>query len=290
MNRRIFLGSLFTAALVPEALAGKRAQPQASPSKSPPAKSQPSLQRGSQKAAVPTAQRSGQKGSPQTAERANPKGSPRTAQRANQKGSPQTGRSNAQKGATHTAQRNHHRDSPRTVERPASRPVAQVHSPAPEPPPEVSAGRPYYLSLHHTHTDEVIEIAYRIGPLYQRSALRRLNYFLRDYRTDEVAFIDPRLYDLLYLIQQRTGNGDSTFEIVSAYRSIETNEELRRVSSHVARNSLHMSGQALDIRLQHTNTRSVRNAAIELASGGVGFYPGADFVHIDTGEVRYWGA
>ncbi len=148
----------------------------------------------------------------------------------------------------------------------------------------------YYLSLHHTHTDEHLEIAYRIGPEYDRGALRRLNYFLRDYRTDEVTFIDPRLYDLLFLMQRRVGNPDSSFEIVSAYRTSETNEELRRTSHRVAKNSLHLTGQALDIRLERTSTRNLRDVAIDLERGGVGYYPGRDFVHIDTGEVRRWGA
>jgi|WetSurSiteA1Bulk_404760.scaffolds.fasta_scaffold68603_1 uncharacterized protein YcbK (DUF882 family) len=147
-----------------------------------------------------------------------------------------------------------------------------------------------YLSLHHTHTDEHLEIAYRIGPEYDRGALRRLNYFLRDYRTDEVTFIDPRLYDLLFLMQRRVGNPDSSFEIVSAYRTFETNEELRRTSDRVAKNSLHLTGQALDIRLERTSTRNLRDVAIDLERGGVGYYPGRDFVHIDTGEVRRWGA
>lgn len=303
MNRRIFLGSLFAAALVPEVLAAKRVQHQISPSKSQPAKSTP--QRANQKGATaPSAQRTTPKGAPQTAQRANQKlGRQATAQRSNQKAGKQVTaqRSNQKLGKQATAGRTtqtanpptlQYRDltsSERTVQRPVSQPLIRTYSPALQPEQEITA-RPYYLSLHHTHTDEVIEIAYRVGLIYQRSALKRLNYFLRDYRTDQIAYIDPRLYDLLYQIQQRTGNPDGTFEIVSAYRSIETNEELRRASSRVARNSLHTTGQALDIRLRSTGLRTVRNAAIELGGGGVGYYPGAEFVHIDTGEVRYWGA
>lgn len=233
MNRRFFLGSLLTAAVIPEAVAGKRVQHQ-----------------------IPTKNTKKPKGTTQ------PNAST-TISRARQP----------------------------IAQKPALRSIAPTPTHPPfstQPVAEVNEGRPYYLSLLHTHTDETLEIAYRIGSVYQRSALKRLNYFLRDFRTEEVAFIDPRLFDQLYLIQQRTRSPDATFEIISAYRSIETNEELRRYSSHVARNSLHLTGQALDIRLQRTNIRAVRNAALELEAGGVGFYKGADFVHIDTGEVRRW--
>ncbi len=151
-------------------------------------------------------------------------------------------------------------------------------------------GKKYQLSLFHTHTDEYLEITYRIGSQYQRGALRKLNYFLRDYRTDEITVMDPSLFDLLYSLQRRAGNIGGTYEVVSAYRSRETNEELRRTSRRVAKNSLHMTGQALDLRLRHTSTRTLRDAAVSLQSGGVGYYRRADFVHVDTGEVRRWGA
>lgn len=253
MNRRIFLGSLFTAALIPEAIAGRGVHHQI-----PTKKSQPTPQRNAHTAGSRIAHNG-----------ANHKDNHRAT---DHKGSHRT---------VHNA--TDHNSSHRT----AQKQVPQTPSPVARA-PETTLGRAYYLSLLHTHTEEALEIAYRIGGEYQRSALRRLNYFLRDYRTDEVAFIDPRLYDMLYLIQQRTGNPDGTFEIVSAYRSIETNEELRRYSSHVARNSFHLSGQALDIRLQRTSTRAVRNAALDLERGGVGYYPASDFVHIDTGDVRHW--
>ena len=148
----------------------------------------------------------------------------------------------------------------------------------------------YRLNLHHTHTDESLELVYRVGSQYQRGALKKLNYFLRDYRTDDIAVIDPALYDMLYLLQHRVRNYDAPFEIVSAYRSLETNEELRRTSSAVAKNSLHIKGQALDIRLRRTRTSALRDAAIGLQRGGVGYYRRADFVHVDTGEIRRWSA
>lgn len=153
-----------------------------------------------------------------------------------------------------------------------------------------SNNQPRILSLHHLHTNERIEVAYRIGDRYQRDALKELNYFLRDFRTDDVAVIDPRLFDLLYDIDRRLGSRGAPFEILSAYRSPKTNAMLRRASRRVAKNSLHMTGKALDIRSSRASSRRVRDCALALGRGGVGFYSRSDFVHIDTGSVRRWGA
>jgi uncharacterized protein YcbK (DUF882 family) len=146
------------------------------------------------------------------------------------------------------------------------------------------------LSLHHLHTDERLSVAYRVGDHYQRSALKRLNHFLRDFRTGDEAAIDPQLFDILYDVKRRLGHDDGTFEIISGYRSPRTNAMLRSASSGVARRSLHMSGQALDVRLTEMPTRNIRDAALTLSRGGVGYYPRSDFVHLDTGRVRRWGA
>jgi uncharacterized protein YcbK (DUF882 family) len=146
------------------------------------------------------------------------------------------------------------------------------------------------LSLHHLHTDERISVAYRVGEHYQRSALKRLNHFLRDFRTGDEVAIDPQLFDLLHDVKQRLGHVDGTFEIISGYRSPRTNSMLRNASSGVARKSLHMTGQAIDVRLTEMPTRNIRDAALTLSRGGVGFYPRSDFVHLDTGRVRRWGA
>ena len=150
--------------------------------------------------------------------------------------------------------------------------------------------QPRTLSLHHLHTDEKIKVAYRIGDRYQRDALFKLNHFLRDFRTGDVAAIDPKLFDLLYDINKRLGHSDGAFEIVSAYRSPRTNAMLRKTSHRVAKNSLHMSGKALDIRFSSASTRRIRDSALSLRRGGVGFYSRSDFVHVDTGSVRRWGA
>lgn len=149
---------------------------------------------------------------------------------------------------------------------------------------------PRPLSLHHLHTDERLTVTYRIGDHYQRSALQKLNHFLRDFRSGDTIAIDPRIYDLLYDVQDRLGGDGAVFEIISGYRSAQTNSMLRRTSSGVARKSLHMSGKAIDVRLSDMPTRYIRDTAVALARGGVGYYPKSDFVHLDTGRVRRWGA
>ena len=146
------------------------------------------------------------------------------------------------------------------------------------------------LSLRHLHTDEKIRVAYRVGDHYQRDALERLNNFLRDHRSGDVTAIDPRLFDLLHDLQVRTGHPDAEFEIFSAYRSPKTNAMLRRTSGRVARRSLHMSGKALDIRLTGCSNRKLRDSAMALSRGGVGYYPRSSFLHVDTGQVRSWRA
>jgi uncharacterized protein YcbK (DUF882 family) len=146
------------------------------------------------------------------------------------------------------------------------------------------------LSFRHLHTDERLTLTYRIGDHYQRSALKRLNHFLRDFRTGDVMAIDPKLFDLLHDVKERLGHGDGVIEIIGGYRSPRTNAMLRRTSSGVARKSLHMTGQAVDIRLAGAATRRIRDAAVQLGRGGVGYYPKSDFVHLDTGRVRRWGA
>jgi uncharacterized protein YcbK (DUF882 family) len=149
---------------------------------------------------------------------------------------------------------------------------------------------PRALSLHHLHTDERLRLTYRVGEHYQRSALHRLNRFLRDFRTGESAAIDPRVYDLLFEIQTQLDHEDGVFEIISGYRSPKTNAMLRRTSSGVAKKSLHMSGKAIDVRLSEMPTRRIRDAALTIGRGGVGYYRKSDFVHLDTGRVRHWSA
>ena len=153
-----------------------------------------------------------------------------------------------------------------------------------------STERPRVLSFNHLHTDDRIQVTYRIGDQYQYPALQRLNYFFRDFRTGDMTTMDPRLLDILYDLKLRLGDPDARFDVISAYRSPATNSKLRRASNGVAKNSLHLSGRAIDIRLPDLSTRRLRDAAVALGRGGVGYYSRSDFVHLDTGSVRKWGA
>ncbi len=150
--------------------------------------------------------------------------------------------------------------------------------------------RPRVLSFYHLHTEDRIDVTYRIGDRYQWSALQRLNYFFRDFRTGDTTSMDPRIYDLLYDLKVSLGDPDARLHVLSGYRTQATNKMLRRESSGVARNSLHIRGQAVDIRFPDLATRHVRDAAIALERGGVGYYRRSDFVHVDTGDIRTWSA
>jgi uncharacterized protein YcbK (DUF882 family) len=143
------------------------------------------------------------------------------------------------------------------------------------------------LSFFHTHTGESLEIVYARDGSYLAPALDRVNDFLADFRTDDPGAMDPALLDILYDLRESLGS-DATFEVISAYRSPATNEMLRSQTTGVARDSQHLLGKAIDVRLRGTATSRLRDAALALERGGVGYYPDSDFVHIDTGRVRSW--
>lgn len=143
------------------------------------------------------------------------------------------------------------------------------------------------LSFLHTHTDERLNIVYRSEGAYVPGALARINHLLRDFRTGDVAVIDPRLLDILYALAKSCGG--ETFQIISGYRSPATNAMLRKTGGGgVAKHSLHMEGRAIDVRLTGRDTAHLHHAALALRAGGVGYYPSLDFVHVDTGRVRHW--
>jgi len=143
------------------------------------------------------------------------------------------------------------------------------------------------LSFYHTHTQKELHVTYQRNGEFLDSALLEINNFLFDFRTGDATTIDPDLMDLIYEIRASLGSS-GTFEVISAYRSPKTNEMLRGRSSGVAKNSQHMLGTAIDIRLRDVELTKLRDAALAMQGGGVGYYEKSNFVHIDTGRVRRW--
>jgi uncharacterized protein YcbK (DUF882 family) len=144
-----------------------------------------------------------------------------------------------------------------------------------------------YLSFFNTHTGERLKTVYWAEGQYLAGALGEINRILRDHRSGDIKEMDVRLMDLLFNLHQRVGTSQP-FHIISGYRSPRTNRTLNRNSAGVAKKSLHTKGKAIDIRLPGTDLKKLRKEAVALKNGGVGFYPASDFVHVDTGRVRYW--
>ena len=158
------------------------------------------------------------------------------------------------------------------------------------PPIEAVAAAPLsgrVVTLANAHTGDKFKGEYWANGRYLPDAFGDIKKLMRDHRTNDIFPIDPRLMDILYVVQRRLENFNS-FRVFSGYRSPKTNAMLRRKGEGVARNSLHMSGQAIDLQLPGSRLSSLKKAAIDVKSGGVGFYPRSDFVHIDTGRVRHW--
>jgi uncharacterized protein YcbK (DUF882 family) len=167
--------------------------------------------------------------------------------------------------------------------------MPRVAQAAPRPPAMPKAPE-RVLSFFNTHTGERLKTAYCCGGEYQPDALRQVNHILRDFRANEVKAIDPKLLDLLHELGG-TLETDQPFHIISGYRSPKTNSLLRErggSSTGVATHSLHMVGQAIDIRVPGVKLDQLRGAARSLKIGGVGFYPDLNFVHVDVGRVRTW--
>ena len=143
------------------------------------------------------------------------------------------------------------------------------------------------LAFYHIHTAEKLSVTYREHGALVPGALAEINRYLRDFRTEQSHDIDVALLDALHELYAAF-NGRGNFEVISGYRSPRTNAALRHVTTGVAENSLHIQGRAIDVRLTSAKTAALRDAAIALQSGGVGYYAESNFVHIDTGKFRTW--
>jgi len=145
------------------------------------------------------------------------------------------------------------------------------------------------LSFHHTHSDEDLTVTFKRDGRYDEEALKQLNHFLRDWRSQDQTTMDRHLFDILWEVY-RDVDGKKPIQIISSYRSPATNAMLRRRSSGVARFSQHMLGHAMDFFIPDVPLEQIRYAGLRLQRGGVGFYPtsGSPFVHLDTGSIRHW--
>jgi uncharacterized protein YcbK (DUF882 family) len=150
--------------------------------------------------------------------------------------------------------------------------------------------QPRRAKFHNLHTDEKLDAVYWENGSYVPDALHAVNHVLRDFRTGDVHMMDPGLLDLLTALSAKT-ESNSPFYVISGYRSPQTNAMLRNEGGQgtgVAKKSLHLQGQAIDIRLADVQLSHLHNAALSLGRGGVGYYPTSDFVHVDVGAVRRW--
>jgi uncharacterized protein YcbK (DUF882 family) len=143
------------------------------------------------------------------------------------------------------------------------------------------------LAFYHTHTQQELNVTYAWGKVYNPKALSQISQYLRDYKTGQTHPIDPKLLDILWAIQGEMGR-KGVYEVISGFRSPLTNKKMREKYSGVAEHSLHMQGKAIDIRYSGIDTDQIQQCAIEMKSGGVGYYAKSDFVHLDTGEYRTW--
>jgi uncharacterized protein YcbK (DUF882 family) len=172
----------------------------------------------------------------------------------------------------------------RATELPAAGTMAAADVPA------TPGAKVYRLRLYQLHTGESLDVVYRIGDEYLPSAIEKLNHLLRDYRTDTVTHYDLKEFDLLHTIMARLGRPNGVIDIVCGYRTPETNAFLRHgtAESGVAEHSQHMESKAIDIQVPGISTARLRDAALALNAGGVGYYPVSHFVHVDVGPVRTW--
>lgn len=151
----------------------------------------------------------------------------------------------------------------------------------------LSTSRPRVLTLNNLHTGETLKTQFFNGKSYDKDELSRLNHFFRDFRANKIKSIDPRLFDQLYRLQAMLDTRKPV-QLISGYRSLATNNSLREHSRGVAKHSYHTLGQAMDFHIEGISLSNVRKAALSMRTGGVGYYPSSNFVHIDTGPARHW--
>ena len=174
----------------------------------------------------------------------------------------------------------------RTTRYGAAPPAASSYAP-PMPPPDLDTTSPRGFTLVNVNTNEALTVTYWSDGAYHRDALDQLNHFLRDSKDGAQTEMDPLLFDVLWHTMHLTGFA-GTVEVLSAYRSPNSNAWLASVSRGVASDSQHINGNAMDIRFAGVPVSRIRAAALSLGMGGVGFYPRSGFVHLDTGPIRYW--
>ena len=143
------------------------------------------------------------------------------------------------------------------------------------------------LAFYNTHTGEQLKTVYWVQGNYIEDSLGEINHILRDPLNNEIKNIDTGLLDLLFALRNKLET-EQPFDVISGYRSPKTNAFLRAHSAGVAEHSLHLVGKAIDIRTPGRDLAALRKTAVALKSGGVGYYPKSDFVHVDVGRVRYW--
>jgi len=153
--------------------------------------------------------------------------------------------------------------------------------------PATAEGEPRVLAFRHLHTEETVDVTYRVGGRLDPDALRQIDWVLRDFRTGDARPVDPRLLDLLWDLRAALDTTEP-YEVISGYRSPATNNMLRRAGRGVARGSLHTKAMAIDVRVPGQPLAKLRAAALALRQGGVGYYPASGFVHVDVGRVRFW--
>ena len=145
----------------------------------------------------------------------------------------------------------------------------------------------YSVSFCNQRSGETFSGVYRVGNKYLPQAFERINYVMRDVREDEIFPMDPRAIDIISIVHKYLGKNEP-YTLLSGYRSPHTNAMLRSTGEGVAKRSLHMSGQAIDVRMSDVTPNNIRQAAVKLGAGGVGYYPKSGFVHMDSGTFRTW--